>query len=605
MINKGLKNVISHWKMLLCLAFAFMASLCTPYVLKDKLVNFSLNNSIFSIFVFVGYYILFQYSIKYLKKLMAFFVFFLGFIFSTFMVFGKNIYTTGSANILQLKTWLLILVFLPVFSALVVLCFHYLPMLCRENQLEETGTANKKRFFIVWLLIFLAWIPILLASYPGVYGYDSIYQINYYLSGEFSLHHPIIHSYILGFFIITVGNLLGGYEIGMCCYSVFQMLCLSATLSILYTYYISKKCNRVFGVGVLLVFMFLPTNPIMAMSATKDILFSAFIALAVMFLLMISENPERLKSVKFDIALTAVFILVSIFRNQGKYIVIVTFVLSLFLLWKYKKQLLAMLVAFVVLLGIYNGPVTDALNGVPANPIREMMSIPCLQLSRVATLCQDQLTDEESQLIKEYVGRCDEYNKGSAIADIFKGSLDVERLKKNPMEFIGLWLKVGLKCPTAYFDAFARVTIGYWYPDMNYPDPNAYHPYWEYAPTGFFNSFDATKYVLLKQTPVKGFETLHNFLLRFSYSSAYQRLSVVSMLFGSALPIWCALIVFAYSLYKKQYRHMIPLVFVLMFVITLLLGPVVLYRYVYPLHLVTPLLACIGGCKYKNEKVEN
>ncbi len=597
-----MKDAKPNFQKTVSLVLAFIATLCTPYIFKDELVKFSLSNSLFSILIFIAFFFLLRCATKHLEKTMLVFVSVLGFVFSAFMVFGKNIYTSGSVNILLPKTWGMIFAFLPIFSALVVLCFHYLPTLYAENEAVKFGTTDKKRFFIVWGLIFLAWLPVLLASYPGVYGYDSVYQINYYLSGNFSLHHPVAHSYMLGFFVITLGNLLGGYEAGMCCYSVFQMLCMSASMSVLYSFYISKKCRKSVGIAILLLFMFLPTNPIMAISATKDVLFAALIALATMLLLMLSENPERLKSVKFDITLTIVFLLISVFRNQGKYIIIATFVFAILLLWKYKKQLLAMLLAFIVILGVYNGPMTSALNGVPANSLREMMSVPCMQLSRAGVYGKDQLTDKEIKSIKEYINRYDEYSECAGTADPFKGSLNTSKLKKNPLEFIRLWLKVGLKCPTVYIDAFARLTIGYWYPDMNYRDPCAYHPYWEYSPTGSTRYFDETEYVLLKQTPIKGFEALHDWLYNLTYNNSYQAIPVISMLFSSALPLWCVLIVLAYMLYKKQYRHLIPLMFILMFVATLLLGPVVLYRYIYPLYLATPLLICCCGKKYKYEK---
>ena len=584
---------------------ALVAAIGTPYILKDHLVAFSLSNSVFSVLIFFGYFALLQYAARFFEKKALAPSAILGFLFSAFMICGKNIYTTGSVNVTQFKTWALIFAFSPLFFALVRICFHYLPIFTSGGRpvIGFSRLSDGKRFLMIWLLIFIAWVPVLLASYPGVYAYDSIYQINFYRAGEFSLQHPIIHSYMLGFFVITVGDLLGSHEAGMCCYSVFQMLCLSATLSAIYSFYVSKKWKNGWRLAVLLVFMFLPTNPIMAMSATKDTLFSAFFALATMLLLMIAENPQRLKSVKFDIGLTAVLFFMAIFRSQGKYVIVATLLLAIILLWKYKKQLLAILACFILLLGVYNGPVSTALNGTSSNSLREMMSIPCLQLSRAATCSADKLSAEDAALIKEYIGRYDQYNKDAAIADQFKGSLDTERLKQNPMEFIGLWARIGLKCPSVYIDAFARVTIGYWYPDMNYRDPQAYHPYWEYSPTGTLVPCDETKYLLLEQTPVGGFGWLHNRLYDLTYENSYQKIPVLSLLFSSGLPVWGLLIVLGYMLCKKQYRFLIPLGFIGLLLATLLLGPVVLYRYVYPLHLVLPLILC--GCGVKYEKGVN
>ncbi len=582
-------------------AVALASAVCTPYILKDHLTNFSLSNSVFSVLIFLGYFFLLNFSLKKIDKKCLIFSYILGFIFSAFMIFGRNIYINGFANITQFKTWALIIVFSPVFCALVNMCFNYLPSISRTSPRKPLSMTDKKRFFIIWCLIFFAWVPVLLASYPGVYGYDSVYQINFYRSGTFNLQHPIAHTYLLGFFVITIGELLGGYEAGMCCYSVFQMLFLSATLSAIYTFYISKKIKNRFSIVILLLFMFLPTNPIMAISATKDILFSAFFALTTMLILILAEHPAHLKSVRFNIALTAGFFFVSIFRSQGKYLVVLILFITLIALWKYKKQLITISLAFIVLLSVYNKSVSMIFNVVPGNSLREMMSVPCMQLSRAAVYNYNELTQEEINSIKSYIGKYEQYNNDAGIADRFKGSLDTEKVKSDPMKFISLWTRVGLKCPSAYIDAFARLTVGYWYPDMNYRDVKAYHPYWEYYPTGVLVPFDETKYLLLKQTPTKGFGMLNKLLASFSYNNSYQKLPVVSILFSSALPLWCALIVFAYKLYKKQYRHLIPVLFVLLFIGTLLLGPVVLYRYVYPLYLVTPLLICFCSSKYEKE----
>ena len=583
---------------------AFFATLCTPDVVKDDLVKFSLSNSVFSILIFIGYFILLQSAMKHADKPKIVFASVLGFVFSAFMIMGKNICISGKTYILELNTWKTIFAMFPIFSALMVLCFQYFPWLHSQTISQDKKLSDTKRFFLVWLLIFFAWIPVLLASYPGVYGYDSVFQINYYRSGRFSLHHPIAHSYLLGFFIVTLGDLLGSNEAGMCCYSVFQMLCLSATLAALYSVYISKRCNKVVSFGILLLLMFLPTNAIMAMSATKDIFFSAFIALATMLLLLVAEKPERLRSVKFDVALTAVFLALSIFRNQGKYVIIVCFAVAFPFLWKYKKQLLIILVSSMVLLGIYNGPITTALGGVPAEPIKEMMSVPCTQLACAHNDYADQLTEEEIQSIKGYIAKYWAYDRYSGIADAFKGSLNVEKLKEDPLDFIRLWISVGLKCPTAYVDAFAKLTVGYWYPDMNYRNPKAFHPYWEYLPSGVLDKLDPDKYLLLDQTPVKGFEDLHTWLYELTYKNDYQSQPIISMLFSSALPVWCILIALAYVLYKRLYRYLIPLAFLLMLLVTLLLGPVVLYRYVYPLQLAAPLVLCCGANQYTYEKEE-
>ncbi len=586
------------------LLFALSATLVTPYILKDQLTAFSLTNSVFSVLIFVGYFFLFKTATKHIEKKKMLFSVALGFVYSVFMVLGKNVMTAGFSYIFEIKTWIAVILILPVFSALALLCLSYVPFVnaAGDFTIGKKKLSDKTTFFILFALIFIAWIPILLASYPGVYGYDSVYQINMYRSGEVSLHHPIIHTYLLGFFVLDVGEILGSYEAGMCCYSIFQMLCLSATFSAIYTFYVSKRWKNKSRLLVLLLIMFLPTNPIMAFSGTKDVIFAAFFALSTMLLLMVAENPERIKSIKFDLLMIGSFFLMTIFRNQGKFLVAAAFVFAFIFLWKYKKNLILVLASFLILIGVYNGPVTKALGGVEAAPIREMLSVPCVQLARAINYNADELTEEECQLIKEYIPRYAEYGWNAGISDAFKNMFDDVRFKENPTEFIKLWMTVALKCPQTYIDAFLRLTVGYWYPDMNYRDPQAYHPYWEYAPTGALVWFDPNEYVLLEQTPVKGFGFLNTVLFKTTYSNAYQYLPVVPMLLSSGMLLWSILMFFVYILLEKKFKYFIPLAFIAMMYVTLFLGPVVLFRYIYPIVMIMPMLfACAFNIKKEKD----
>ena len=222
--------------------------------------------------------------------------------------------------------------------------------------------------------------------------------------------------------------------------------------------------------------------------------------------------------------------------------------------------------------------------------IREMMSVPCVQLSRAMLYNDDELSENEKDLICEHIPDYSTYSFNPGISDLMKRSLDTDWIKENPIEFAKLWIKVGLKCPLTYIDAFARLTIGLWYPDMNYRDTGAYHPYWEYYSTGKLVRFDENKYLILKQNPVNGFEWLNKIYYKLSYENSYQSVPVISMLFSSGFAVWCLLLFIAICIYRKKYRHLFPAAFITGLLLTLMLGPVVLLRYVYPIIISVPLL---------------
>ena len=576
----------------LSMAMAVYAVLVMPDILKDYSEAYSFSNSIFSVIAFAGIFAVWQKNWINFEKRRFVISFLVGLFFSIFMVLGKNIYTTNGAYCFAVITWVQIFGINCLFTPLVDLVFRYISKVndCKFLVPNKSRLSAKSLFFIIWALIFLAWIPPLLAAYPGVYGYDCIGQINYYRENHMYLHHPIAHTYLLGFCVVTLGEFLGSYEAGMCCYSIFQMLCLSATFSAMYSFYIAKRTPRVVGFAILALFMFLPANHLMSFAGTKDIFFAIFFALFVLILFMMVEKPELIKLPKYNILLILSSFMMIVFRNQGIYIFVATMIFSLFFFCKCKKNILIMLCAVLIISGVYNGPITKALGGIKANPLREMMSIPCVQLSRAALNNADNLTENELSMIKEYISDYEIYSYNAGISDAMKGSLDTERLKSNPMEFIKLWVKVGLKCPIDYFDAFARLTVGYWYPDMNYRDEQAYHPYWEYYPTGELVYYDPEKFLLLEQTPVKGMEWLDEYYYEITYENTYQKTPIFSMLYSSALPLWCLMLYMAYCIYEKKYRFLVPSGAIFVLMLTLLLGPVVLYRYIYPVCIVVPLM---------------
>lgn len=93
----------------------------------------------------------------------------------------------------------------------------------------------------------------------------------------------------------------------------------------------------------------------------------------------------------------------------------------------------------------------------------------------------------------------------SRIADSMKSTFNSAKFRENPIEFIKLWGEVGFKHLDTYIDAFSRITIGFWYPDMNYRDEGAFHPYWEWLSIGQNDPTPFIDYTLVKREPVKGF----------------------------------------------------------------------------------------------------
>jgi hypothetical protein len=75
-------------------------------------------------------------------------------------------------------------------------------------------------------------------------------------------------------------------------------------------------------------------------------------------------------------------------------------------------------------------------------------------------------------------------------------------------------------------------------------------------------------------------------------------LPLVSLFFSSGITAWLMLAFMAYMVYLKKWKCLFPVSFAFFLWLTLLLSPVVLYRYVYPLVVVVPVW--VGLAIYNN-----
>ena len=97
-------------------------------------------------------------------------------------------------------------------------------------------------------------------------------------------------------------------------------------------------------------------------------------------------------------------------------------------------------------------------------------------------------------------------------------------------------------------------------------------------------------YITINRTIPSGFNWLYKFYYNISYNNSYQKLPVISLLFSSGLACWIMLLYIGYVIYAKNYRYLIPVSPVFAAWLVMLLGPVVLYRYVYPIFIADILL---------------
>ena len=151
--------------------------------------------------------------------------------------------------------------------------------------------------------------------------------------------------------------------------------------------------------------------------------------------------------------------------------------------------------------------------------------------------------------------------------------------------FIKLWGKVGLRYPIEYIDAFLLNTQGYWWLD----DTTHAKMYGEGLDErqGYLLTDTKQGFGIQHQSLLKPLETLYEKLFS---ANEYQRIPILSLLFAPSLYIWLLLFAFIYGYGENARQTVVVSGLMLCYVLTLLLGPCVLIRYVYPVIVSLPLM---------------
>ena len=228
-----------EWKRRLLAALLSFAGVCAlSRMLKTGGDAIAFTNSIFSVLTFLALYLLME------KVLKASFVGkrrrwilpgLFGTAFSFCMITGVQLDIRESVPFTDPLMWLAILAGAVVMTLSVRYFWDLIDgkqrerAVSRQREGEATDQGEKRwNTFSGWLLpsalIFVMYLPVFLAVYPGFFVYDAQDELMQVVTRSFSTHHPLVHVLMLGGIIQLVHKLTGSYNAGIACYTVFQML---------------------------------------------------------------------------------------------------------------------------------------------------------------------------------------------------------------------------------------------------------------------------------------------------------------------------------------------------------------------------------------------
>ena len=461
--------------------------------------------------------------------------------------------------------------FTAVYGAALALLFQSM------NRLSASGTKAEAVFsrvlgswFFCFALLLICWLPVWLAFWPGIFAADSVTQFYQYYNNDFSAHHPLLHTLLLGFCVMTGIDLdPEGYSaLGVALYAVVQMVLLAAMLAWALRWLGRRRAPLWSRVCVTLLFALFPLYSVFSFSCQKDILFSGLALLFLLEMVDVWQDGFRALRSPWRVArLTLITVLMLLLRNNGIYALALLLPFAAAWAKGARVRLAALLLACIALSLGANAGLKAGLEAADIDKV-EMLSIPMQQLARTLQQNPDALPDEEARELIETLypdGFAEYYSP--VLADPVKWASDYDAVEENMGEFLSLWARMLPLNLKPYMEAFLIQNLPYLLPgsEMIY-----------YLDTESRVSEMEETFPLVEQSRIPALKELYR---QYDKTLTLPGLPGVRLLSDAAFQIWLAMAGLALAFYRRQKGFMTAFAFLLALWFTCLIGPVAILRY--------------------------
>ena len=444
--------------------------------------------------------------------------------------------------------------------------------------------GSLKSFFIISALLFISWIPTLLARYPGAFSTDNFEQLIQYYSGAYYNAHPILHSlYLIG--VVNLGNtLFGSHTQGIALYSVLQMIFISLTLAYTIKVFSKKRFPKIFSVLILAFGMLYQPIAHHTMIAHKDILCTVVLIHLILQLMEMSENIKKFFSSKKNIFKLALFVLLPLYLRHNvyyAYLIALPLILGLIFFnikekekWKY---ILIVFSIFTLSMVFYKTSVDYVVKKyqIISGSKREFYSVPSQMLGRLAYFKKEDLTEEEKEMIT-YWFKKDEVPTVDKVAELYLAqfsdplknriSLEVVDTKEGNKKAINDFLKLFKKYKVEMtMGALVHSNLYYFpYKPIHLPQiqvSNAHHPHQD-------------KYAKMINAKLKRVIDKSGKIEKFTNKIYLDEVPVLSIFVNIGYTVYIIIITMMYMIYKKRWMRLIVFMPLLGIYLSCIVSPV-------------------------------
>ena len=579
---------------------ATAGTLCIPQILNLKENALGFTNSIFSVLV----WLLSLYAVNLSLHTIDLYdrrgwkiAGVLSFLFAAAMLFGVRLEAEGNVDFKDWKLWISLPVLTCFFAILIRKFWNFLGnMEERKERLaawlkipEPPAAVVKYADILTFLFLFLCWCPVLLAVYPGFFVYDAQEEWLQVASRTFTTHHPLIHVLLLGGIICAVHKITDSYNLGIACYMIVQMFLAAGSFTYLLAYFRKKRVSKAIRFSAMVYFAFFPVIVMFTLCSAKDTIFTLALLMLLVSMLEMGISPEAFfvskKSMAFFVLAALTMLL---FRKNGIY----AFVLMIpVLLIYHKKNRKKMGVLLYIILAAYlliSETLTFTLQAENTEN-QEILTVPIQQLARTYKFNKDVFSTEEIKILHEILPEEALALYNPKLSDPVKYRFQNAAYAADKSKYIGLWLKIGLRKPLSYVNAWLVNSYGFWYPDtiIDVYSGNTVFTF-TYQDSSYFGYEVEEPGVRDSKIP-----WLNEAYRKLSLEIEQEKIPILSMLYSPGGMFWCFAYVFSYMFYRRKYHILLPYLLVLLIWLTVLLGPTYLPRYVLIFWFGLPLFAAV------------
>lgn len=490
-----------------------------------------------------------------------------------------------------------------------------------EREIQENGLLGRYKtlllrspFRTAFLTLLVIYIPYIILSYPAIFMGDTdamilqAFNIPEWTSNYLNLidenvrlngHHPIVYTMFIHVCLLAGKAVFGSYNVGIFMVALCQLLGVCAVVAASVRVMVRMKVRENILLALLAYYAFAPRIQDYMFLMTKDVFMACSM---MMFLLSVFSLLQGRTAGKKAVAELILFgIAIGLIRNDGKYIVLGSIAIMMFLLKKRRIALLISGAAIAVCAGLFFNVLMPTLHITPTSR-REVLSIPFQQTARYFRDYESEVTAEEWVAVNAVLDAgslAQRYNP--ILSDPVKATFREGTTDEEMKAYFKAWLKMGLKHKGVYVQATLNNYYNYFYPGMRLV--GAYSYSWSQDCMKSTNNNEAIAFSFRHPKKLDKARKLYE-----AFRERVFELPVLSLLKSAAVYVWLLILLVLYLIKTKCYRALALTAPLALSVGVCVLGPCngEYFRYLCGVSVCLPIVfilcLCVIRCCNKAEK---